>query len=148
MKPGDVVEFEIDGIGVLRNPIIAESGSRPEPTKAVLLHCRTGILRVIRQWRKMDSNHRFLSEFRCNICSPWPMAALGGWLGLSPTCRARRLLEQHIVVARRASPFHGAGACTTAGAWDPNGIRLEVNFVPGAGLLTDGVQFNPVTGYV
>jgi len=25
MKPGDVVEVEIDGIGVLRNPIIAES---------------------------------------------------------------------------------------------------------------------------
>jgi len=25
MKPGDVVEVEIDRIGVLRNPIIAES---------------------------------------------------------------------------------------------------------------------------
>jgi acylpyruvate hydrolase len=25
MKPGDVVEVEIDGIGVLRNPIVAES---------------------------------------------------------------------------------------------------------------------------
>jgi 2-keto-4-pentenoate hydratase/2-oxohepta-3-ene-1,7-dioic acid hydratase in catechol pathway len=25
MKPGDVVEVKIDGIGVLRNPIIAES---------------------------------------------------------------------------------------------------------------------------
>ena len=31
---------------------------------------------------------------------------------------------------------------------DPDGIRLEVNFVPGAGLLADGAQFNPVTGYV
>jgi catechol 2,3-dioxygenase-like lactoylglutathione lyase family enzyme len=31
---------------------------------------------------------------------------------------------------------------------DPDGIRLEVNFVPGAGLLTEGVQFNPGIGYV
>ena len=31
---------------------------------------------------------------------------------------------------------------------DPDGIRLEVNFVPGAGLLTDGVQFNPAAGYI
>jgi hypothetical protein len=27
---------------------------------------------------------------------------------------------------------------------DPDGIRLEVNFVPGAGLLAEGAQFNPV----
>ena len=31
---------------------------------------------------------------------------------------------------------------------DPDGIRLEVNFVPWAGLLADGAQFNPGTGYV
>jgi catechol 2,3-dioxygenase-like lactoylglutathione lyase family enzyme len=31
---------------------------------------------------------------------------------------------------------------------DPDGIRLEVNFVPGAGVLTEGVAFNPTTGYV
>jgi catechol 2,3-dioxygenase-like lactoylglutathione lyase family enzyme len=31
---------------------------------------------------------------------------------------------------------------------DPDGIRLEVDFVPGAGLLTDGIQFNPATGYI
>src|SRR5271154_2688648 len=30
---------------------------------------------------------------------------------------------------------------------DPDGIRLEVNFVPGAGVLADGTQFNPTTGY-
>lgn len=30
---------------------------------------------------------------------------------------------------------------------DPDGIRLEVNFVPGAGVLAEGVQFNPSTGY-
>ena len=30
---------------------------------------------------------------------------------------------------------------------DPDGIRLEVNFVPGAGLLAEGVRFNPGTGY-
>jgi hypothetical protein len=30
---------------------------------------------------------------------------------------------------------------------DPDGIRLEVNFVPGAGLLADGAQFDPGTGY-
>jgi len=26
MKPGDVVEVEITGIGVLRNPVVAEGG--------------------------------------------------------------------------------------------------------------------------
>ena len=31
---------------------------------------------------------------------------------------------------------------------DPDGIRSEVNFVPGAGLLAAGVQFHPTTGYV
>ena len=30
---------------------------------------------------------------------------------------------------------------------DPDGIRLEVNFVPGAGLLSDGAEFNPAAGY-
>jgi catechol 2,3-dioxygenase-like lactoylglutathione lyase family enzyme len=30
---------------------------------------------------------------------------------------------------------------------DPDGIRLEVNFVPGAGLLAEGVHFNPGSGY-
>ena len=29
---------------------------------------------------------------------------------------------------------------------DPDGIRLEVNFVPGAGLLADGAQFQPCRG--
>src|SRR5437879_13679757 len=31
---------------------------------------------------------------------------------------------------------------------DPDGIRLEVNCVPAAGLLTEGTEFNPGTGYV
>ena len=31
---------------------------------------------------------------------------------------------------------------------DPDGIRLEVNFVPGAGVLVEGTQFNPGEGYV
>ena len=30
---------------------------------------------------------------------------------------------------------------------DPDGIRLEVNFVPGAGLLADGVSLDPEEGY-
>jgi catechol 2,3-dioxygenase-like lactoylglutathione lyase family enzyme len=30
---------------------------------------------------------------------------------------------------------------------DPDGIRLEVNFVPGAGVLAEGTQFNPSAGY-
>ena len=29
---------------------------------------------------------------------------------------------------------------------DPDGIRLEVNFVPGAGLLAEGVHFQPRSG--
>ena len=30
---------------------------------------------------------------------------------------------------------------------DPDGIRLEVNYVPGAGLLADGASFSPDEGY-
>ena len=30
---------------------------------------------------------------------------------------------------------------------DPDGIRLEVNFVPGAGLLAEGASLNPRDGY-
>jgi catechol 2,3-dioxygenase-like lactoylglutathione lyase family enzyme len=30
---------------------------------------------------------------------------------------------------------------------DPDGIRVEVNFVPGAGVLAPGVSFNPAQGY-
>jgi catechol 2,3-dioxygenase-like lactoylglutathione lyase family enzyme len=30
---------------------------------------------------------------------------------------------------------------------DPDGIRLEVNHVPGAGLLAEGASFNPDEGY-
>jgi catechol 2,3-dioxygenase-like lactoylglutathione lyase family enzyme len=31
---------------------------------------------------------------------------------------------------------------------DPDGIRLEVNFVPGAGVLADGVSLDPRDGYI
>lgn len=31
---------------------------------------------------------------------------------------------------------------------DPDGIRLEVNHVPGAGVLAEGAGFNPSQGYV
>jgi catechol 2,3-dioxygenase-like lactoylglutathione lyase family enzyme len=31
---------------------------------------------------------------------------------------------------------------------DPDGIRLEVCFVPGAGLLAAGASFNPSAGYI
>jgi catechol 2,3-dioxygenase-like lactoylglutathione lyase family enzyme len=31
---------------------------------------------------------------------------------------------------------------------DPDGIRLEVNFVPGSGVLAEGTAFNPSQGYV
>lgn len=31
---------------------------------------------------------------------------------------------------------------------DPDGIRLEVNHVPGAGLLAEGARLNPEEGYV
>jgi len=30
---------------------------------------------------------------------------------------------------------------------DPDGIRLEANFVPGAGVLQPGVKLNPADGY-
>jgi hypothetical protein len=30
---------------------------------------------------------------------------------------------------------------------DPDGVRLEANFVPGAGVLQPDVKFNPAEGY-
>ena len=30
---------------------------------------------------------------------------------------------------------------------DPDGIRLEANFVPGAGVLQPDIKFNPAAGY-
>jgi hypothetical protein len=30
---------------------------------------------------------------------------------------------------------------------DPDGIHLEANFVPGAGVLQPDVKFNPTAGY-
>jgi len=30
---------------------------------------------------------------------------------------------------------------------DPDGIRIEVNFVPGRGVLAEGSSFNPTSGY-
>jgi hypothetical protein len=30
---------------------------------------------------------------------------------------------------------------------DPDGIRLEINHVPGAGIFADGTAFNPSEGY-
>ena len=30
---------------------------------------------------------------------------------------------------------------------DPDGIRLEINHVPGAGVFADGTAFNPSEGY-
>ena len=31
---------------------------------------------------------------------------------------------------------------------DPDGIRIEVNFIPGAGLLKEGEEFNSKDDYV
>jgi 2-keto-4-pentenoate hydratase/2-oxohepta-3-ene-1,7-dioic acid hydratase in catechol pathway len=33
MKPGDVVEVEVEGVGVLRNTVVAERGGGPRPTR-------------------------------------------------------------------------------------------------------------------
>ena len=30
---------------------------------------------------------------------------------------------------------------------DPDGIRLEINYVPGAGIFAEGAAFNPSEGY-
>jgi catechol 2,3-dioxygenase-like lactoylglutathione lyase family enzyme len=52
-----------------------------------------------------------------------------------------------------ASIIHGPQEGTWAPGYysvlfeDPDGIRLEANFVPGAGVLQPGVKFNPTAGY-
>ena len=47
----------------------------------------------------------------------------------------------HIVHAPREDSF--APGYYSVLFEDPDGIRLEVNFVPGAGLLAEGAQFRP-----
>jgi len=81
------------------------------------------------------------------------------WVGLHHLClRARSRVD----VDRTAALLKEMNATivrgSMVGSWapgyyyvlfeDPDGIRLEVNLVPGAGLLLDGAQFNPGTGYV
>ena len=60
---------------------------------------------------------------------------------------AELLRDMNATIVR--GPMHGSWA---PGYYyvlfeDPDGIRLEVNFVPGAGLLADGARMNP-EGYV
>lgn len=79
-------------------------------------------------------------------------------VGLHHLCLRARSRED---VDRCAALLHEMGAtivrAPTDGTWapgyysvlfeDPDGIRLEVNHVPGAGLLADGVSIDPRDGY-
>src|SRR5258708_32208623 len=75
-------------------------------------------------------------------------------VGLHPLCLRARSRED---VEKCAPLLSEMGAPTVRGpaedTWapgyysvlfeDPDGIRLEVNFVPGAGVLAEGAQFRP-----
>lgn len=59
---------------------------------------------------------------------------------------AALLKEMNATIVR--GPMEGPWAPGYVLFEDPDGIRLEVNFVPGVGLLAEGAQFNPGTGHV
>ena len=79
-------------------------------------------------------------------------------VGLHHLCLRARSVED---VDRCAALLREIGAtiihAPAPGSWapgyysvlfeDPDGIRLEVNYVPGAGVLTPGAKFDPTDGY-
>ena len=96
-------------------------------------------LRLIRPWPASAS---FNSMSGCTTCACAPVRART-WVG-APLF----LKEMHATIVR--GPMEGAWAlgCYYVLLEDPDGIRLEVNFVPGAGVRAYGTQFNPKTDYV
>ncbi len=79
-------------------------------------------------------------------------------IGLHHLCfRARNNADvdavQELLVSMDATIVHGPEAGPWAPGYysvlfeDPAGTRLEVNHVPGKGLLADDASFNPVDGY-
>ena len=82
---------------------------------------------------------------------PWPAdkvepPACAFARGRGPVCRSAKKMDAPIVRGPMEGPW--APGYYYVLFEDPDGIRLEVNFVPGAGLLAEGAQFNPGTGYV
>jgi len=80
-------------------------------------------------------------------------------VGLQHLClraRSREDVDRCAVLLRElgATTVRGPGENSWAPGYysvlfeDPDGIRLEVNHVPGAGLLTEGVRLNPEEGYL
>ena len=121
------------------------------------------ILTVSRMKPVFDGDHLFYcvggrTAIGIQPCDP----ALGGERFVQ-----RRVGLHHLCLAPvRARTSIGARPCSMnativrgpeEGSWapgyysvlfeDPDGIRLEVCFVPGAGLLEDGASFNPAAGY-
>ena len=60
---------------------------------------------------------------------------------------AQLLREMNATIIRSPAEGRWAPGCYPVLFEDPDGIRLEVNFVPGAGVLEDGTAFNPEDGY-
>jgi catechol 2,3-dioxygenase-like lactoylglutathione lyase family enzyme len=79
-------------------------------------------------------------------------------IGLHHLClraRSREDVDRCAAILKEigATIIHGPEEGTWAPGYysvlfeDPDGIRLEVNFVPGAGVLREGVSFNAGDGY-
>ena len=60
---------------------------------------------------------------------------------------AALLREMNAAIVRGPEENHWAPGYYSVLFEDPDGIRLEVNFVPGAGLLKDGASLDPAEGY-
>jgi catechol 2,3-dioxygenase-like lactoylglutathione lyase family enzyme len=60
---------------------------------------------------------------------------------------AALLKEMAATIVRGPEESHWAPGYYSVLFEDPDGIRLEVSFVPGAGLLTEGNAFDPREGY-
>jgi len=81
-----------------------------------------------------------------------------GGVGLHHLCLRARSREDidrlhHLLREMGATIIHAPQDGTWAPGYysvlfeDPDGIRLEANFVPGSGVLAAGVKFNPSEGY-
>src|SRR5215472_17551784 len=113
------------------------------------------------RWRRV-----LLSRRRSNRCRNRTLRSGSGWRALRATAGRPASPLPACAFARGRGPVRRSAkrnerdhhAWSDGGPWalgyyyvlfeDPDGIRLEVNFVPGAGLLAEGAQFNPGTGYV
>jgi hypothetical protein len=124
--------------------LLPEFGMKPVFDGDKLFYCvgaRTAI--GIEPCDPAPAGERFVQErvgLTTSACVPVRERTWIDALPCSRRCTRRSFVDRRKALAHRAT--------ITCCSRTQTGIRLEVNFVPGAGVLADGTQFNPTTGYV